>query len=42
MLCGETVRWDKEKMDIVGKVGKDTQSYFREYRKPYKLPIHKA
>ena len=42
VLSGETVHWDKAKMDVVGKAGKETQSYFREYRKPWKLPIYKA
>ncbi len=42
LFAGETVRWDKSKMDIVGKAGKNTISYHREYRKPYKLPIYKA
>lgn len=41
-LAGETVHWDKAKMDIVGKAGKDTSSYFREYRKPWKLPVYKV
>ena len=41
MFAGETVHWDKAKMDIVGKAGRDTQSYAREYRKGYKLPIYK-
>ena len=41
VLCGETVRWSKDKMDIVGKAGRDTSSYMREYRKPWKLPIYK-
>jgi len=41
LLSGETVRWDKAKMDIVGKSGRETQSYQREYRKPWKLPMHK-
>ena len=41
-LAGETVHFDKEKMDIVGRAGKQTQSYYREYRKPWKLPIYKA
>ncbi len=40
LLAGETVKWDKSKMDIAGKAGKNTQSYRREYRKPYKLPIY--
>jgi hypothetical protein len=30
------------KMDLIGKTGKDTQSYQREYRKPWKLPIYKG
>ncbi len=42
VLAGETVRFDKEKMDIVGRAGKNTQSYHREYRKPWKLPIYKV
>jgi hypothetical protein len=42
LLAGETVSWSKEKMDIVGKAGKNTQSYAREYRKPWKLPLYKA
>ena len=41
-LAGETVHYDKEKMDIVGKAGKQTQSYYREYRKPWKLPMYKG
>jgi predicted dehydrogenase len=39
-LAGETVRFDKAKMDIVGRAGKHTSSYHREYRKPWKLPIY--
>jgi predicted dehydrogenase len=42
ILAGETVHWDKAKMDIVGKAGKETSSYYREYRKPWKLPVYKA
>lgn len=42
LLAGETVRWDKAKMDLVGRAGRDTQSYQREYRKPWKLPIYRA
>ncbi len=37
LLAGESVRWSKEKMDIVGRAGKNTSSYKREYRKPYSL-----
>lgn len=40
VLCGETVRWSKDKMDILGKAGKDTSSYMREYRKRWKLPVY--
>jgi|SRR5579872_367644 len=41
-LAGQSVRWSKEKMDLVGKPGRDTGSYYREYRKPWGLPLHKA
>lgn len=41
-LTGEVVRWDKEKNDIVGKTGKDTLPYAREYRKPWKLPVYRG
>ena len=41
-LAGETVRWSKEQMDLVGKAGRDTGSYYREYRKPWNLPMHKV
>ena len=41
-LAGEPVRWSKEQMDIVGRAGKDTIYYQREYRKPWKLPVYKA
>jgi len=37
LFSGETVHYDKRKMDIVGKAGKDTMAYQREYRKPYVL-----
>lgn len=37
-LAGQPVHWDKEKNDIVGKAGKDTLPYKREYRKPWSLP----
>lgn len=42
LLAGEAVRWNKAKMDLVGKAGRDTQSYERPYRKPWKLPMHKV
>lgn len=38
LYSGETVRWDKGAMDIVGKAGKNTEPYRRVYRKPYALP----
>ena len=41
-LSGEPVRWSKEQMDIIGKAGRDTTYYQREYRKPWKLPVYKA
>ena len=41
LMSGETVKFDKAKMDIVGKAGKNTSAYRREYRKPYSLPIYK-
>ena len=39
--AGESVQFSKEKMDIVGKAGKNSIYYSREYRKPWKLPIYK-
>ena len=42
LYSGETVKWDKDKMDIVGKVGRDTMAYSRPYRKPYNLTMHKG
>ncbi len=41
MYSGETIHWDNAKQDIAGKAGKETQSYTREYRKGYHLPIYK-
>ena len=41
-LAGQTVRWDKAAMDIIGSAGKQTGSYYREYRKPWKLPVYKS
>lgn len=38
LYAGETVHWDKEAMDIMGKAGKSTQSYHRENRAGYKMP----
>ena len=41
LLAGDTIRWSKSQMDIVGHTGKETQSYAREYRKPWALPKYK-
>ena len=38
LFSGQTVHFDKQKMDIVGSAGKDTSAYDREYRKPWVLP----
>ncbi|WP_422924214.1 Gfo/Idh/MocA family oxidoreductase [Singulisphaera sp. PoT] len=38
LLAGKTVRWDKQKNDLVGEAGRDTLAYRREYRKPWTLP----
>lgn len=37
LYSGEAVKWDKRRMDIVGKAGKETQAYAREYRAPWVL-----
>ncbi len=37
LYSGETVRWDKKRMDIVGKAGKATEAYDRPYRKPWAM-----
>ncbi len=42
LFSGEMVHWDKEKMDIVGKAGKNTSAYSRQYRKGYTLKTYKA
>jgi len=39
--AGETLHWDNTKMDLVGKVGKNSTAYQREYRKGYTLPVYK-
>lgn len=41
-FAGEMIHWDKAKMDITGKAGKNTLSYTRPYRKGYTLPSYKA
>lgn len=38
LFSQDTVQWDKARMDIVGKAGKNTMAYQREHRKPYVLP----
>lgn len=38
LLSGETVHWDKAKYDLKTSAGKNTNSYKREYRAPWKLP----
>ncbi|HXH62091.1 MAG TPA: Gfo/Idh/MocA family oxidoreductase [Fimbriimonadaceae bacterium] len=38
LFSGETVRWDKNTMEVVGNAGKDTSAYNREYRAPWVLP----
>lgn len=40
LFSGETVKWDKSKMDIVGSAGKNTSAYKRAYRKPYVLKMY--
>lgn len=40
LFSGEQVQWDKAKMDIVGKAGKNTTAYKRAYRKPYTLKMY--
>lgn len=39
LMSGQTVRWDKGRMDIVSKAGRDTLAYHREYRKPWGHPL---
>jgi len=41
MQCGEMVKWDAKKQDLIGRAGRDTSSYHRPYRKGYKLPEYK-
>ncbi len=42
LLAGETVHWSKDKMDLVGKAGRNSIYYAREYRKPWHLPAYKG
>ncbi|MBX3097400.1 MAG: Gfo/Idh/MocA family oxidoreductase [Fimbriimonadaceae bacterium] len=37
LFSGETVKWSKDEMDIVGTAGKDTSAYDREYRGDWSL-----
>ena len=37
---GEMLRWDNDKMDLIGKAGKNAIGYRRDYRKPWSLPIY--
>lgn len=37
LYSGQSVKWDKKRMDIVGSVGKETMAYERPYRDPWKL-----
>ncbi len=37
LYANQSVRWDKARMDIVGRAGKQTLAYSRPYRKPWKL-----
>jgi predicted dehydrogenase len=41
LYSGEVVKWDAAKMDLVGKAGRETQSYHRPYRKGYELPKYR-
>ncbi|MBS1708045.1 MAG: Gfo/Idh/MocA family oxidoreductase [Armatimonadetes bacterium] len=41
VMTGEQLHWDKSKMDLVGRTGKNAIGYQREYRKGYTLPIYK-
>ncbi|HVL39115.1 MAG TPA: Gfo/Idh/MocA family oxidoreductase [Fimbriimonadaceae bacterium] len=36
-FSGQTVRWDKQRMDLVGREGRSTIAYDRPYRRPYSL-----
>jgi predicted dehydrogenase len=37
----QPVEWDPEKMDLVGRAGRNTQAYRRAYRSPWKLETYK-
>lgn len=38
LYSGQIVRFDKKTMDLVGRAGRDTMSYERDYRRPWTLP----
>ena len=42
LLAGETIRWNRAQNDLEGNAGRNTQSYFREYRRPYRLPLYNS
>jgi len=42
VLAKQSIRWDKDRMDIAGSAGKNTQSYSRPYRRPWRLPVYTA
>jgi predicted dehydrogenase len=41
MYAGETLHWDNQKLDLIGKAGRSTHSYSRGYRKGYKMPVYR-
>lgn len=41
LYSGEMVRWNKAKMEVVGRAGRNTQAYQREYRKPWSLTMYR-
>lgn len=42
-LTGKTIKWDPVKEEVIGdRKAMECQSYRREYRKPWKLPVHKV
>jgi predicted dehydrogenase len=41
LYSGKMVRFDKSKMDIVGRDGKDNLAYDKQYRKGYSLKVYK-
>lgn len=41
MDAGRTVIWNEARQDLVGRTGRDSEAYRREYRKPYRLTMHR-